>query len=98
MTLGTDPVGGDFQLLTGLQYEVPLLDRILRGVIFTDQGLLLSDDIGLEPWRVSVGVGIRLAIPILSQAPFALDLSIPLADEDTDETRVLSFSLDIPFQ
>ena len=96
-TLGNDAVGGDFQLLTGLQYEFPLADRILRGVVFTDQGIL-SDDVSLDPWRASVGVGIRLQIPILSQAPFALDLAIPLASEDTDEERVLSFSLDLPFQ
>ncbi len=97
LTASTDAVGGDFQLLTGLQYEVPLMDRILRGVIFTDQGLLTNES-GLEPWRVSVGVGIRLAIPMLSQAPFALDLSIPLEAEDADQEQVLSFSLDIPFQ
>jgi len=95
-TLSRDAVGGDFQLLTGLQYEFPLADRILRGVVFTDQGIL-SDDVSLEPWRVSVGAGIRLAIPILSQAPFALDLAIPLIAEETDEERVLSFSLDLPF-
>lgn len=97
LTLGDEAIGGDFQLLTGLQYEFPLADRILRGVVFTDQGLL-SDDLSLDPWRISVGVGIRLAIPALSQAPFALDLAIPLLAEDTDEERVLSFSLDLPFQ
>ena len=96
-TLSDDAVGGDFQLLTGLQYEFPLADRILRGVVFTDQGIL-SDDLSLDPWRISVGAGIRLAIPALSQAPFALDLAFPLLSEDTDEERVLSFSLDLPFQ
>ena len=97
LTLSDEAVGGDFQLLTGLQYEFPLADRILRGVIFTDQGLV-SDDLSLNPWRISVGAGIRLAIPILSQAPFALDLAFPLLSDPDDEERVLSFSLDLPFQ
>lgn len=97
LTLGDDAIGGDFLLLAGLQYEFPLVDQYLRGVVFTDQGIL-DDEVTLEPWRVSVGMGIRLNVAFLSQAPFAIDFSIPIVDQDTDEDRAISFAIDIPFQ
>ena len=96
-TVGDDPVGGDFLLLTSLQYEVPLVTDFLRGVVFTDQGTV-QDDFGVDKWRVSVGAGIRMNIPFLGQAPFALDLAWPLLKQDGDETRVIAFDLAIPFQ
>ncbi len=90
-------MGGDYLLLAGLQYEFPLIDNYLRGVVFTDQGTL-GNDITLDDWRVSVGVGIRLQVAFLAQAPFAIDFAIPLANEATDEERLISFAIDIPFQ
>lgn len=95
--LGDDPVGGDFLLLTSLQYEFPLVTDFLRGVVFTDQGTV-QDDFGVSEWRVSIGAGIRMNIPFLGQAPFALDLAYPLLKQDGDETQVISFDLAIPFQ
>lgn len=95
--LGDDPVGGRFSLLTTLQYEFPLVDRFLRGVVFTDQGTI-SDSVDLSEWRVTVGAGVRLAIPFLSQAPFAVDFAIPILEEAGDEAELISFTLDIPFQ
>ena len=95
--VGDDAVGGEYLLLAGLQYEFPLVDNYFRGVVFTDQGTL-GNDITVDDWRVSVGVGIRLTLPFLGQAPFALDFAIPLTKEDADETRLISFALDIPFQ
>ncbi len=95
--LGDDPVGGRFSLLTTLQYEFPLVDRYLRGVVFTDQGTI-GNDIDLSDWRVTVGAGIRMSIPFLSQAPFAIDFAVPIFEEDGDEEELISFTLDIPFQ
>lgn len=99
LTLGDDAVGGEFLLLTGLQYEFPLVDQYLRGVVFTDQGTLTSEnDLELRDWRVSVGFGIRLQVAFLSQAPFAVDFAVPLVSDDDDQTRAISFAIDIPFQ
>ncbi len=97
LQVGDDPVGGDWLLLAGLQYEFPLVGDNIRGVIFSDQGTL-TNDVGVDDWRVSVGTGIRLNLPFLGQAPFALDFAIPLTSEDTDEERLISFAIDIPFQ
>ena len=95
LTVGDQPIGGDWLLLAGAQYEFPLVDNFLRGVVFTDQGVL-SDEPTLKQWRITVGMGIRLNVAFLSQAPFAVDLAIPLASEDGDQERILSFALDIP--
>ncbi|HEX7010777.1 MAG TPA: BamA/TamA family outer membrane protein, partial [Phycisphaeraceae bacterium] len=103
--LGDDPVGGDWLLLTGLEYQFPLLGRpnpgehtgLLNGVVFTDMGTV-QDDVGLDEWRVSVGAGLRLKIPFLGQAPFALDFAIPLLRQDGDEEQFFSFDLALPLR
>ncbi len=97
LTLGDDAVGGRFSLLATLQYEFPLVDEYLRGVVFTDQGTL-EEDFGVTDWRVTVGAGVRMKVPFLSQAPFAVDFAVPLVDEDTDESELISFTLDLPFR
>jgi outer membrane protein insertion porin family len=95
--VGDDPVGGDFLAITSLQYEFPMLGRLLRGVVFTDQGTV-QDEIGLDSWRITVGTGIRLRIPFLSQAPFAFDIAVPLLSQDGDEEQLFSFDIALPFQ
>jgi len=92
-----DAVGGQWLLLFGLEYEFPLVGDTLRGVIFTDQGTLL-DEPGFEEWRVSVGTGLRLRVPMISPVPFAFDFAIPLAKEDTDDTRIFTFDIDLPLR
>lgn len=96
-TLGDDPVGGDWLLLTGLEYNFPVWEETLRGVLFTDMGTV-QDDFGVDEWRVSIGAGVRIKIPFLGQAPFALDLAVPLIEEQGDEERLISFDLALPFR
>lgn len=96
-TVGDDPVGGEWMLLTGLQYEFPLVQEIIRGVLFTDMGTV-SDEVGFDEWRISIGTGVRIKIPFLSQAPFALDVAYPLLKEDGDQEQLVNFSIDIPIR
>lgn len=95
-TVGDDPVGGDWLLLFGLQYDFPVFQDVVRGVLFLDTGTV-QDDLGFEEYRVSAGAGIRLKIPFLGQAPFALDFAVPIVKEPNDETQVVSFDLALPF-
>ncbi len=95
--LGDDPVGGDFMFLAGLEYGFPLVDRYIRGVLFTDQGTV-DEDFSLTDWRVSVGGGLRITLPMLGQIPFAVDFAVPVIREDTDQERIVSFDIAIPFQ
>jgi len=93
---GGDPVGGNFLFLLGSEYNFPIFQKIVRGVLFIDSGTVL-DEIGLEKYRVSVGTGIRIQVPFLGSAPFAFDLALPIVKEEGDETQVFSFDIAIPF-
>jgi outer membrane protein insertion porin family len=95
-TLGDDPVGGEWLFFAGAQYEWPLFDETITGVVFLDSGTV-SNDIGFEEYRVSVGVGVRLYIPQLGPVPIAFDFGFPLLEEEGDESQVLSFSAELPF-
>ncbi|GAB4186374.1 MAG: outer membrane protein assembly factor BamA [Phycisphaeraceae bacterium] len=97
MTPGDDAVGGEWLLTTGVEYNFPIYTEVLRGVFFSDMGTL-TDDPGIEDWRVSVGTGLRIKVPFFGSAPFALDLAVPVIKEDGDQTQVLSFSLDLPLR
>ncbi len=94
--LGDDPVGGDWMFLVKLEYNYPIYREVVRGVVFLDTGTV-EDDFGFDNYRASLGVGVRLKIPFLGQAPFALDFAVPLLKETGDETQVVSFDLALPF-
>jgi len=94
--VGDDPVGGDWIFLLGLEYNWPIYQEVIRGVVFIDTGTV-EDTFGFSEYRVSVGAGIRIRIPFLGQAPFAFDLAIPLMQEDGDESQFFSFDIALPF-
>ncbi len=91
-----DPVGGTWMLFTGAEIRQPLYEDILHLVGFVDAGTV-TNEIGVEDYRVSVGLGLRFSIPQLSPAPIALDFGFPIVDEETDEGRLFTFSVDLPF-
>ena len=80
----------------GAQYEVPLISENLTGVVFLDTGTV-TDDLGFDEYRASIGVGIRIYIPQFGPIPIAFDLAVPLLKEEGDDTQVLSFSAELPF-
>ena len=92
-----EPVGGTFSFFAGAELRHPLYDDLLAGVLFIDTGTV-DDDLSIEKYRVSAGFGFRIYIERLSPAPLAFDFGIPLLKEETDETRLFTFSVDIPFR
>ena len=50
-----------------------------------------APDAGL--WRVSVGFGVRIKIPMLGPTPLAFDFGFPLMYEPEDERTLISFAL-----
>ncbi|MEE8156198.1 MAG: outer membrane protein assembly factor BamA [Phycisphaerales bacterium] len=91
-----DPIGGNWLLFAGAQYEVPLISENLTGVVFLDTGTV-TDDLGFDQYRASIGVGLRIYIPQFGPIPIAFDFAIPLLKEEGDDTQVLSFSAELPF-
>ncbi|MEZ6235103.1 MAG: BamA/TamA family outer membrane protein [Phycisphaerales bacterium] len=91
-----EAVGGSWSFFWGVELEQPLYQELLSGVVFLDTGTV-EEDIGFDEYRVSVGLGIRVSVPALSQVPLAFDFGFPIVKQDTDEERLFSFSLDIPF-
>lgn len=95
-TVGGDHVGGDFSFFVGIEYEKPVWEDMLAVVLFLDTGTL-NDDLSFEDYRAAAGIGARIYLPQFGPAPLAFDFAFPLAKEETDDTQVFSFSVDIPF-
>jgi outer membrane protein insertion porin family len=91
-----EAVGGTWSFFWGLELEQPLYQDLLSGVVFLDTGTV-QEDIGFDEYRVSVGVGLRVSVPALSQVPIAFDFGFPLVKQDDDEENLFSFSIDVPF-
>jgi len=90
------PIGGTFRFFAGAQYEVPIFDKFVSGVIFTDSGTV-TDSLNLNPYRASIGCGLRLYIPQLGQAPLAFDFAKAVLKTETDQTETFSFTAELPF-
>jgi len=86
-------VGGDFELLTSIQYLFPITaDDMLRGVFFLDSGTIEpSSKDWNENFRVSPGFGLRIVIPMMGPAPIALDFAFPVVTAPGDQRQVFSF-------
>ncbi|MCP3861511.1 MAG: BamA/TamA family outer membrane protein, partial [Phycisphaeraceae bacterium] len=91
-----DPIGGDWLFFAGAQYEVPLVGDSFAGVVFVDSGTV-TDTPGFEDYRVSVGLGVRLYLPILGPAPLAFDFGFPLVKQADDQRQLFCFSAARPF-
>lgn len=91
-----EPVGGQWLFFAGAQYEVPIFQEVLTGVLFVDSGTV-TEDPAFDPYRVAVGFGIRLYIPAFGQLPIAFDFGFPIVKESTDEEQLFSFSAEFPF-
>jgi outer membrane protein insertion porin family len=88
-------VGGNFKFLTSVEYMFPLTaDDMLKGVAFCDLGTV-EEEIAMysNSFRVSPGIGLRIAVPMLGPAPLALDLAFPINYADTDQIQNFSFFL-----
>jgi len=94
-----EPVGGQVQALVGTEYGFPMVEEVLRGVLFLDSGTV-AESVHAEDFRrfrLAWGFGFRLRIPFLGQVPLALDFGFPIFKEEQDERETVSFSLGAPF-
>jgi len=90
---GDEPIGGEFLLLIGGEYQFPIYGKSFSGVVFIDTGTV-EENIGLGTYRASAGVGLRFTVDMFgAPVPFALDFGFPFAKDGDDETEVFSFSI-----
>lgn len=94
--LRNDKIGGDFMVLTGAEYTIPLYEDLMHGVFFLDMGTV-ERDLEITSWRSAVGFGLRITLPIFGRIPMEFDLAAPLTKEDEDDTRIFSFYIGFPF-
>ncbi len=95
-TQGDDPVGGTWMFFFGTEITQPIYQDIVSVAAWADTGTV-TDSPGFDEYRVSIGAGIRLFVPMLSPIPFAFDLGFPIMKQDGDEEQLFSFALDLPF-
>jgi outer membrane protein insertion porin family len=86
-------VGGDFLLIGSAEYLFPITaDDMLRGVAFCDFGTV-EENIEINTFRVSPGLGLRITVPAMGPAPIALDFAFPVVKANTDDTQIFSFNV-----
>jgi outer membrane protein insertion porin family len=86
-----DAIGGRFLLTGTAEVSFPLVGENLRGVVFADGGTV-ERNFEINTIRTSAGFGFRLTLPILGQAPLAVDFGIPITKSSQDEIEYVSFS------
>ncbi len=96
-TVNTVRVGGTFEFLGAVEYVFPLTaDDMLKGALFCDFGTVEEDvRLSADTYRVAPGFGLRINVPALGPAPLAFDFAFPVAQADTDDTRVFTFFLGV---
>lgn len=88
-------VGGDFMLLSSLQYYLPLTaDDNFGAVAFIDTGTVESD-VEILDYRAAAGFGLRVTVPMMGPVPLAFDFAFPISKKDTDDTQIFSFFLGV---
>ena len=94
--LGDDQVGGTWELFFGAEIQQPIINDNFRLVAFTDMGTITNSP-GFDNWRITAGVGLRLTVPALTPVPLAFDFGFPIKKEPTDDTRLFTFTVEVPF-
>lgn len=89
------PTGGTFEFYNSAELIFPLTaDDMIRGLVFIDSGTVqktIKD--WEEDYRVAVGFGFRITIPMMGPAPIALDFAFPLTKSWMDETQLFTFNV-----
>jgi outer membrane protein assembly factor BamA len=87
--------GGTFSFLNTIEYQVPVLanDKLFV-VAFVDHGTV-ERNIAINNYRVSVGAGVRIAIPALGPLPLALDFAVPIVKAPGDHRQLVNFSVGV---
>jgi len=89
------PTGGEFVMVYGAEYTLPLVGSVFRGAVFWDGGGVWkeSDDFDAGEIRNSIGLGLRMNVPALGNVPLSFDWAWTVTKEPEDDERVFSFNI-----
>lgn len=81
-----DPIGGNVRFLSSAEVIFPLVEKMIKGVVFADAGEVWKDksDTFTSNLKYGVGVGARVKTPL---GPIQLDYGWPLSDNHGDEKK-----------
>jgi len=88
-------VGGCLEFYNSAEMIFPLTaDDMIRGSLFLDTGTVeRSMTKWEENYRVTLGFGLRITIPMMGPAPIALDFGFPISAGRWDDKQVFSFGM-----
>ncbi len=89
-----EQIGGEYKLLLGAEYSIPIYKRYVRAHVFVDSGTVENQisDLGSEI-RLAWGVGGELRFPMFNWVPIVFDIGIPIIKKDEDDTQTFSFTI-----
>ena len=87
--------GGCFEFYNSAEMIFPLTaDDMIRGALFVDTGTVERSVTNWEErYRVTLGFGLRITIPMMGAAPIALDFGFPISSGRGDDKQVFSFNM-----
>ena len=87
------PLGGATKIVS--QFEIRRrFSENFAGVAFADLGMLGHDAFEFDSPRASVGVGVRMRLPVAS---VSLDVGVPVIRKKEDQSRILHFNMTSAF-
>jgi outer membrane protein insertion porin family len=88
-------LGGNMEFYNSAEMIFPLTaDDMIRGSFFIDTGTVEQSWKKWESdYRVALGFGLRLTIPMMGPAPIALDFAFPISMGHGDDKQVFSFNV-----
>lgn len=88
-TEGDIPVGSDWLVMGNAEVAVPITSEVLSWLFFVDVAAIDSGKV-----RSSVGTGLQILLPQwFGPVPMRFELATPISREESDETRVFSFTV-----
>jgi len=81
-----DPVGGDVRYLGSIEATFPLVEKMIKGAVFFDAGMVWADisEAFTTNLKYGTGAGVRVKTPL---GPVKLDYGWPLSDNYGDSKR-----------
>ena len=86
-------VGGEFELLTSLEYRFPLTaSDVLFGSFFVDAGTVEPNaNLYARDFRVTPGFELRISVPAMGPIPIAVGIGVPVAHAPGDDIQNFHF-------